>query len=275
VSVQSVEGDDLFCGFEERGGGFVFNEDGMTVATEEILVEKEAGVPSDGSGINEALVVYTDRVGGEETVDARAEAGGIAVSFCQSACSTVEVRHNLVDDGRGELGIGASPNGVIESGSHVCSGGMPHSFVQPEDVADDCGVQWGFLGRHSVGLGLRKREGGEIGEVQFIKMSARILATTVEELVIVEEAHSEVFGEPRFDSSFGQMGDRDEGVGSVIDDGNSAENWSKVGIVGAPEFTVVAEGDLEWVPGTGLKFEACQQGWIDDGAVGDAVNGLT
>jgi len=75
------------------------------------------------------------------------------------------------------------------------------------------------------------------------------------------------------------VGDRDEGVGSVIDDGNSAEDWSKVGIVGAPEFTVVAEGDLEWVPGTGLKFETCEQGWIDDGdvgtAVGDAVNGLT
>jgi hypothetical protein len=91
VSVQSVEGDDLFCGFEERGGGFVFNEDGMAVATEKILVEEEAGVPSDGSGINEALVVYTDSVGGEETVDSRAETSGIAVPFCQSACGTVEV----------------------------------------------------------------------------------------------------------------------------------------------------------------------------------------
>ena len=111
---------------------------------------------------------------------------------------------------------------MIESGSHICSGGMPHSFVQPEDVADDCGVQWGFLGRHSMGLGLRKRKGGKISEVQFIEMSSRILSTMVEELVIVKETHSEVFGEPHFDSSFGQMGDRDESVGSVVDDGNSA-----------------------------------------------------
>jgi len=165
VSVQGVEGDDLFGGLEERGGGFVFNEDGVAIAAEEVLEEKEASVPSDGGGIDEALVVDTDSFGREETVNSRAKSSGIAVAFCQSACGAVEVRHNLVDDGRGELGVSAGPDGVIEGGGHVCSGGMTHSFVQPEDVTDDSGVQWGFLGRHSVGLGVRKRKGGEISEV--------------------------------------------------------------------------------------------------------------
>jgi len=110
-------------------------------------------------------------------------------------------------------------------------------------------------------------------------VSARILATTVEELVIVKETDSEVSGEACFDTSFSQVGDRDKGVGGVIDNGDPTENWPKVGVVGAQKFTVVAEGNLKWIPGMRLEIEPCQQGWINDrdvgAAVGNAVYGLT
>jgi hypothetical protein len=52
------------------------------------------------------------------------------------------------------------------------------------------------------------------------------------------------------------------------------ENWSEVGIVGAKEFAVVAEGDFKWVPRLCSQIELGDGGWIDDGnvrpRVGDA-----
>ena len=45
------------------------------------------------------------------------------------------------------------------------------------------------------------------------------------------------------------------------------ENWSEVGVVGAEDFAVVAEGDFQWVPRLCSQIELSDGGWVYDGDV--------
>jgi len=98
VTMLFVEVDDVFGCLEERGAGFVVDEDSVTKTAKEVLEEEEAGVAANRGRVDESLIIDADGVRGQETVDAGAKPGGIAISLCESACRAVDMGHDFVDD---------------------------------------------------------------------------------------------------------------------------------------------------------------------------------
>ncbi len=79
--------------------------------------------------------------------------------------------------------------------------------------------------------------------------------------------------EANFESSVREYRDAEEGVGSVVDDGDPAEDGSEVCIVGAGKASSVAEDDVKRAfPPLGSEVELGYDLGIGDGDVGSAVH---
>jgi hypothetical protein len=96
--------------------------------------------------MNRSLVVNTEGCGGQVSVDAGSGASGLAISFSETACRTVDAGENFVDAGRCELRVEACPGGVEEGCGHIFAGGVAEAFVQPQDFTDQCLVEKSVLG---------------------------------------------------------------------------------------------------------------------------------
>ena len=74
VAIRAVEGDDEVCRGFEGCACFVFDQEGMKIATETIAKEEEAVEATDGGGMNGTLIVNGEFEAGE--VGVYAGAGG-------------------------------------------------------------------------------------------------------------------------------------------------------------------------------------------------------
>ena len=78
--------------------------------------------------------------------------------------------------------------------------------------------------------------------------------------------------EANFESSVREYRDAEEGVGGVVDDGDSTEDGAEVCIVGAGKASSVAEDDVERAfPPLGSEVELGYDLGVGDGDVGAAV----
>ena len=109
VTMLAVKPDNLLCSTEERRAGFVFYKDCMTKPTEQIFKEEETIVPSDRNWADDTLVIYTQRFGGKESVDARTSAHGLTIALCKSTGRTVNMGHDSIDYRRGHLTTNTLP----------------------------------------------------------------------------------------------------------------------------------------------------------------------
>jgi len=78
---------------------------------------------------------------------------------------------------------------VEKSGRHVSTGGVPHTLVEPENVADERRVKWLWLGG-GHGEGGRESRSCEISKVEFVEASTRVLASAMQKLVVIEQTDS-------------------------------------------------------------------------------------
>jgi hypothetical protein len=86
-----VECDNMFCGLKECGRRFVFDEDGMTIAAEEVFEEEKARMSSNGGGIDKTLIIDTDGFGGKEAVNSRAKSSWISIAFCHGTGGAMDM----------------------------------------------------------------------------------------------------------------------------------------------------------------------------------------
>ena len=97
------------------------------------------------------LIIDRDLVSGTWGVEAVSFFCGIAVPLAQLAREAVDVLEGFVDLRWSDVGREARPCAVHDGLVHCCSGGVAHSFVEPQDVAGSSHVESGSVGNFGLG----------------------------------------------------------------------------------------------------------------------------